>query len=34
MSKEIKSTVKKTNLEINYEDFINQENTETIVVLH
>ncbi len=34
MSKEIKSTVKKTNLEINYEDFINPENTETIVILH
>ncbi len=34
MSKEIKSTVKKTNLEINYEDFINPENTETVVILH
>ena len=34
MSKEIKSTAKKTNLEINYEDFINQENTETVLILH
>ena len=34
MSKEIKSTIKKTNLEINYEDFINSENSETIVILH
>ncbi len=34
MVKNIKTTVKKTNLEINYEDFINPENTETIVILH
>lgn len=27
-------TLKKTNIEINYEDFIHPENTETIVILH
>jgi len=34
MLKEIKSTIKETNLEINYEDFINSDNSETIVILH
>jgi hypothetical protein len=27
-------TLKKTNLEINYEEFVHPENTETIVILH
>jgi hypothetical protein len=34
MTNDIQSTVKKTNLKINYEDFSNSENTETIVILH
>jgi len=34
MSKEIKSSVKETKLEINYEEYTHEENTETILILH